>query len=394
MQAVTDPAASGLEHVVLVTLENRSFDHFLGWLPGADGRQAGLAFPDRTGVLQSTYPLAPDFQGCGRSNPDHSYAGSRLTYANGACDGWLLAGANDSLAIGYYTQHDLAFLGAAAPAWTTCDRYFAPIMAETAPNRIYQHAAQADRLTDSLNLCHLPTIWDRLAAAGVSGHYYFSDLPILGLWGLKYVRICKDVGDFYADCASGHLPAVSYVDPHFVGEQYGITNDDHPPADIRNGEALLARIYQAVTTGPAWSSTLLVITFDEWGGFFDHVPPPPAAIPQADQAAGNQDGLRGFRVPCVLISPWSRRGHVSSTLFDHTSVLRLIEWRWSLEPLTVRDGSANNLAAALDFTQADTSAPIVDVPKGAFGGPCGTNQPGPGHVWRPFVEFIQRLGWP
>src|SRR5438105_14494057 len=193
MPAVPDPAASGLEHIVLVTLENRSFDHFLGWLPGADGRQTGLSFPDRNGVLQSTYPLAPDFQGCGRSNPDHSYDGSRVAYDGGACDGWLRAGANDSLAIGYYARNDLSFLGAAAPAWTTCDRYFAAIMAETAPNRIYQHAAQADRLSDSLHLCNLPTIWDRLSAHGVRGHYYFSDLPILALWGLKYVPICKVV---------------------------------------------------------------------------------------------------------------------------------------------------------------------------------------------------------
>src|ERR1700680_1951158 len=100
----SDPAASGLEHIVVVTMENRSFDHMLGWLPGADGRQAGLVSPDRSGAPQPTHPLAPDYQGCGHPNPDHSYAGSRVAYAGGACNGWLQAGSNDAYAIGYYTR--------------------------------------------------------------------------------------------------------------------------------------------------------------------------------------------------------------------------------------------------------------------------------------------------
>lgn len=110
------PEASGIDHIVLVTMENRSFDHFLGWLPQADGQQAQLGYRDRTGVLQMTYRLAPDFQGCGHPDPDHSYVGSRVAYNGGAVDGWLRAGANDRYAIGYYTRQDLAFLGHAAPS--------------------------------------------------------------------------------------------------------------------------------------------------------------------------------------------------------------------------------------------------------------------------------------
>ncbi len=177
--ALPRPDASGLEHVVVVTMENRSFDHFLGWLPGADGWQAGLRYPDRAGVLQPTHALAPDFQGCGHANPDHSYGGGRVAYDNGACDGWLRAGGNDPYAIGYYTAPDLPFLGQAAQRWTVCDRYFAAIMAETYPNRLYLHAAQTDRLDDALTLTALPTIWDRLDAAGLDGRYYFSDVPFL-----------------------------------------------------------------------------------------------------------------------------------------------------------------------------------------------------------------------
>ena len=103
-----DPASSGIDHVIVVTMENRSFDHFLGWLPGADGRQDGLVFDDAAGVSHETHHLT-EFQGCGFSDPDHSWEGGRVEYDNGACDGWLRAGANDEFAIGYYTASDLAF---------------------------------------------------------------------------------------------------------------------------------------------------------------------------------------------------------------------------------------------------------------------------------------------
>src|SRR2546429_9520596 len=126
---------------------------------------------------------------------------------------------------------------------------------------------------------------------------------------------------------------------------------------------MMNRIYAAVTQSPAWRSTVLVINFDEWGGFFDHVPPPVAPIPPADQAAGNADGRRGFRTPTLLISPFAPRTHTSHVLYDHTSVLRMIEWRWGLDPLTVRDATANNLADELDFTQvAPAPPPTYTVP--------------------------------
>src|SRR6185437_6187982 len=114
------PNKSGIEHIVLVTMENRSFDHFLGWLSGANGMQAGLSYTDVAGNVQSTYGLNPDFQGCGHADPDHSYAGGRIQYDGGKCDGFLqTAPAGDKFPIGYYTQSDLAFLGNAAPGWTT-----------------------------------------------------------------------------------------------------------------------------------------------------------------------------------------------------------------------------------------------------------------------------------
>ena len=349
------PGKSGIEHIVVAMMENRSFDHLLGWVPGADGRQDGLVYTDATGAAFETYPLAPDFQGCGHPDPDHSYEGGRVEYDGGLCDGWLRAGSNDVYSIGYYTQPDLPFLGRAALDWTLCSRYFAPIMAPTYPNRIYQHSAVTDRLDDSLTLSTLPTIWDRLAEKGLSSRYYFSDIPFIALWGAKYAPITRPYAEFLADCASGNLPAVSFVDPPFAGEEQGTSSDDHPHGDVRAGESWLAQTYAAVTAGRDWDSTVLVINFDEWGGFFEHVAPEEA--PDVDPAFA----LRGFRVPCLIVSPFSAAGIAGGT-YDHTSVLKMIEWRWSLSPLSVRDEAANNLAETLDFKAKRKHPPVYAVP--------------------------------
>jgi phospholipase C len=382
------------EHVVVVMMENRSFDHLLGWLPGADGRQAGLAYLDAAGVAHATHPLAPDFQGCAHPDPDHSAVGGRVAFNGGACDGWLRAGTNDDQVIGYYGQGDLAFLGRAAPQWTTFSRYFAPIMAETFPNRIYQHAGQTDRITNTRQISRLPTIWDRLASKGRTGRYYFSDVPFLALWGSKYVRITRPIAAFFADAAAGRLPNVSYVDPRFIDEGSGTSRDDHPHADIRNGQAFMARIYSAIRRSPNWSRTVLIFNYDEWGGFYEHVPPPVGPIPTADALAGNADGLRGFRVPCLLVSPFARRGHVATKVYDHTSILRMIEKRWSLAPLTVRDRTANDLGRELRVNP-NPSAPAYDVPRGPFGAACPpATTPPSEEKWDPVLALARRFGFP
>ena len=350
------PAASGIEHVVVVMMENRSFDHFLGWLPGADGKQSGLTYTDRYGTRHSTHHLT-DFASCAYNDPDHSYEGGRIELNGGRCDGWLKAGENDSLAIGYYRKPDLAFLGRAAPSWTVCDKYFSAVMAETYPNRFYQHAAQTDRLHNSTVTATLPTIWDRLAAAGLTGRYYFSDVPFLALWGTKYLPISQPYAAFLADAAAGQLPAVSFVDPRFEDEASGSSGDDHPKADIRAGEQFLNQVYAAVTRSPNWQNTVLVINFDEWGGFYDHVAPSTAPDVSPDTA------LRGFRVPAIVISPRARRGYVAHSTYDHTSVLKMIEWRWGLPALTARDSAARNLAEVLDFKAApNLKAPQFTLP--------------------------------
>ena len=381
------PATSGLDHVVVLMMENRSFDHLLGWLPGAAGKQAGLSYPDRDGTLRPTYRLR-DFQGCGYADPDHSYEGGRAELDDGRSDGWLRAGSNDRYAIGYYEQGDLPFLGQAAPAWTVCDQYFSSILGPTYPNRMYQHAGVTDRILNTTTVSVLPTIWDRLAAAGLTGRYYFSDAPFLALWGSKYASIGRPFDAFLADCATGALPAVSFVDPGFLGEDQGTSNDYHPHGDVRAGESLLNRVYEAVTSSPAWPRTVLVVNFDEWGGFFDHVPPALAPDVQPNFER------RGFRVPALLVSPFARRATVDHGVYDHASVLRLIEWRWGLEPLSVRDAKAANLAQALDFSQPRLDAPrftvpaTLSVPCPPVGAPVGKSE------WAELAALARSYGFP
>ena len=183
---------------------------------------------------------------------------------------------------------------------------------------------------------------------------------------------------------------MSFVEPRFIEERTGTSTDDHPHADVRDGQAFLNLVYNAVATSPAWPRTVFVITYDEWGGFFDHVPPPTGPIPPADQAAGNADGLLGFRVPCLITSPYARRNHVAHGVFDHTSILRMIEWRWGLEPLTVRDATANNLAEALDFTQAPRAPVPYKVPEGPFATFCPPLSP---DKWTVIAELARLFGW-
>lgn len=365
---------SGIEHIILIMMENRSFDHFLGWAPHADGRQAGLSYPDRNGVLQPTFALAPDFQGCSFADPDHSFDGARVQFDNGQCDGWLRTGGFDKFPIGYYRRDDLKFFGRAVPDWTIADRYFSAILGPTFPNRIFQSAAQTDRISNTANPSVLPTIWDLLLARGLTARNYFHDLPTTALWGQKYASIWRPVSSFFSDCAAGTLPQVSLIDPLFGGEAAGTSNDDHPFADIRAGEDLLNRIYAAVTKSPAWANTVLVVNYDEWGGFYDHVPPPRGSVSDSDRAAGYTDGLRGFRTPLLVVSPFARRGIVGHRVYDHTSILNMIEWRWNLPSLTMRDRTANNLAQLLQFTKPDLQATQYLVPS-VTGATCPVPSP-------------------
>ncbi|HET6817936.1 MAG TPA: alkaline phosphatase family protein [Mycobacteriales bacterium] len=393
--ALPKPNASGIDHIVFVCMENRSFDHYLGWLPGADGKQAGLSYPDDKGVLHPTHHLT-EWQGCGFNDPDHSYEGGHLQLDGGRCDGFR-KGANDDYALGYYTKDDLPLYSKLVGQATVFDHWFASILSSTYPNRFYTHAAQTDRIDNTMRTSALPTIWDRLTAAGVSANYYFNDLPFLALWGEKYVSLAHPYETFLAQAVSGTLPSFSYIDPFFLGEDQGGSNDDHPHADIRRGQAFVSEILAAVVNGPAWPNTAVVITYDEWGGFFDHVRPPKLADDHRWRPGEYDHSQAGFRVPGFVLSPYARRGHIDSGTMDHTSVLKFVEWRFGLKPLTARDRNARNIATALDFSKKDTSVPPLPVVPDPGPHLCGS--PGVGMAaeepfWVELRDFARSLpGW-
>lgn len=373
LPSLPSPDNSGIEHIVAVTMENRSFDHFFGWMANADGKQAGLTYLDSKGVAHPTHSLSGNNTGCPAADPDHSWSGARIEYDGGKMDGFLIDTANDTYCIGYYRARDIPFYAALAENYTTCDRYFPSILGPTFANRMFIHAAQTDRLTDSIAPTTLPTIWDRLADAGVSHAYYFNNVPYLALWGVKYLGISKTFSQFKEDAAHGTLPSVSFLDPRYTILDDGTGNDDHPHADIREGDKFLYNVFEAVSKGPDWSSTVLIINFDEWGGFFEHVPPPRAeAANLVDPDVVGGKTLLGMRVPVVVASPWSAGNPtnptINSLVFDHTSVLKLIEWRWGLPPLTPRDASSDvyNLAYALDFDHPQTAVPSLPDPHTPF----------------------------
>ncbi|MHB8680481.1 MAG: alkaline phosphatase family protein [Acidimicrobiales bacterium] len=370
LPTLPDPAGSGIEHVVVVMMENRSFDHFLGWLPGANGIQSGLSYPDPAGNQVATWH-ADVLNGCGFNDPDHSWDGGRTQYDGGKMDGFLLDPANDRYAVSYYEEADRPFMSSLARNFTSCDNYFCSILGPTYPNRFFMHAAATDRLDNTTNVSTIPTIWDQLnQVGGPTGRYYFSDLPVLALWGQKYLPISAHYAQFLADAKAGTLPNVAFVDPRFEDEGDGTSNDDHPLADIRAGDALLSEIFDAVSSGPNWDRTVLVVNYDEWGGFFDHVAPSRVTPGIAGVDTDVIDGkvLTGFRVPAIVASPWTKgtpaAPGISHGFFDHTSVLKLIEWRWGLRPVSARDASTlstdpGNLATILNLASPDASVPAL-----------------------------------
>jgi phospholipase C len=255
--------------------------------------------------------------------------------------------------MGYYNAQDLPTYDHLAAEFTICDRWHSSVAGATWPNRLYALTGGADGSRDDKTG---PPIYDRhsfvrhLDAAGVCwrwysyspgtlrcadgeylvghhDHFAFVDKVKLG-WEVKLaeeVVIDEDSSSFLEDAVTGHLPAVSWIDPNFydlnlVGSP---SNDDHPPSDVFEGQELVFRVYNALASGPKWDKTLLVVLYDEHGGFHDHVAPP--AAPDDDPATF---GRYGVRVPALIASPWVRGRHVSHTLFDHTSLIKTIMQRF------------------------------------------------------------------
>jgi phospholipase C len=381
-----------IEHVVVLMMENHSFDdHF-----GALGRGDGLTFdshgravnynPDPAGGYVRSFPM-PNTS-ASYEEISQSWDTSHICWDNGTNMGFV-KGCGE-WAMGYWTPQQLPFYHSMGSVFPIGDRYHCSVMAQTYPNRRFLIAGTAlgDVSTNGTGISSKDapngTIFDRLDQYGIFWKDYFPDLPTCALFlpvltkGASGGHVVQDVNHFLADAAAGTLPAFSLVDPY--------TNYSEESGDISVGEAFAARVVDAVLQGPKWGSTVLFYTYDEHGGWYDHVPPAPAVRPDdvppeihvPPDLPGAYD-YTGFRVPCCVVSPYSKRDHVSHVVYDHTSILKFIETKWNLPAMTYRDANANNMLDFLDFDAATppfAEPPALAAPLNPFVGPLPSSSTG------------------
>jgi phospholipase C len=439
-----------IKHIVVLMMENHSFDNYLGTLGRGEGFNVGndgkpdAENPDASGHPVRAYHLPSPVQQQGVVC--QSWRAAHAQWAGGKMNGFVtateLASPGDKTdAMGYWTEQDLPFYHGLARTFPLADHWFSSCLGPTFPNRRFLLAGTAHGLVDDLPvdiLDHPPagTILDMLTRQGISWVNYrpsaedqshFSrylqyrrrrtrhhlahfgrplrgttdgvkrDLQFTaGLYPLgiaRYMMHVRGIEQFFEDADAGTLPAFSIVDPDF--DAYSEEN----PQDIRKGESFAAAVINRVMHGKGWPDTLLIWTYDEHGGYYDHVAPP-AAVPPDDvpgrSLVAHDSWLRtilkplfpgyvrhcedlvaepltydtyGFRVPAVIVSPYARPGCVLSEVFDHTSVLKLVEEKWNLPALTRRDAAASSPIGALDLAgpPAFINPPELPAPSLAWG---------------------------
>ena len=364
------PSRTPVEHLVVVMMENRSVDHFLGWYgkenPDFDARQEATfrdlrEGPDGPMISTEDWGRAGrhDYDGRGFADPDHGWNNGRIVRNGGKVDRWLdPKTGNDEYTLSTYGPHDLPVWSQLVRGWQSYDRWHCSLLGPTQPNRYYLYSGTSGGLKNNDLPPELaqdrpewtfgwdwPTVWDLCKHGGVSSGYYFSNLPETAFWGPRHLDITRHISELYADLQAGTLPQVSMVDPWFTGPE-GIANDDHPAADIRLGQPLLSDLVEAFTTSPIYHKAALVITYDESGGFWDHVNPPRVRDERGTPAdPGGLDDFSqvGFRVPTTVVSPWTRHQAVDHTTYEHASVLRFVSENWALPYLTTRTRHTNSL---------------------------------------------------
>jgi phospholipase C len=378
-----NPHALPVNHIVVLMQENRSADSYLGQL-NAQGQPAYEAGPT-TGnpdPLNPPHTIVPFHKTtyCETSDLNHSWNGTHQEWNNGAMDGFTAANdihsANSDAAdpsgartMGYYNQTDLPFYYGLYNTFATNDRYFQSVLSQTFPNRLYLYAGTSFGVTrnDSFNSTQ-KSVFELLDQSHVSWKIY-SDQPGLSFGSLlfKYVadRAAQHVfpmSQYYSDAAAGTLPYVSYVDPKFLAGPR-VQSDEHPPANVQVGQKFVSDVINALMASQNWSTSALFLTYDEHGGFYDHVAPPPAPVPDnipPNLNPGETPGAfdrYGFRVPVVVVSPYAKPHYVSHVVDDHTSILRFIELRFGLPALTNRDVNADPMLDMFDFSTPHFATP-------------------------------------
>ena len=417
LRRLPSPKNLPIDTFVVLMMENRSFDHYFGWHPEADGRNEGLTYPDGDGNRIPTHHLTPDFQGCAFRDPDHGWNGGRWQW-NGGRNNRFVTGneagtGSDEFAIGYYLKDDVHFLPHAADTFTLYDRYFCSIMASTYPNRHFQWGAQNGGQKGNEFPPEVPgqetgftweTIFDRAEANGVSVGYYNSDLPFAALYGLRGLAWTKPISAFYTQAAAGTLPNICFVDPPFKdgGGGDGTSADEHPHGDIRLGQAFVSDVAHAFMESPQYERGALFINYDEWGGFFDHVKPRFVPDDLRNPADVNEDwGMSGFRVPGVCISPYTRKGGVSHMPVTHESILKLISYKFGLGHLNARHRYATNIGRTFNFKRKNLEPPELPDPSTIATTPCSAQGDSPGKarpkphdlVLMETTGYLERLGY-
>ncbi|HEX3796673.1 MAG TPA: alkaline phosphatase family protein [Acidimicrobiales bacterium] len=395
--AGTPNAALPFDHIVIVMQENHSFDNYFGMLPMrgqplADGftfDANGQALNDNpvNGGRQRAFRLEGT---CQPNGVTQAWDATHHQIAGGSMQGFA---ATDTEAMGYWDEADIPFYYSMANTFCIGNRYFCSVPAQTYPNRRFLYAGSAAGMTSTnAGTFNLPapengSVMDNLHHHGISFKSYFTDLPDLGIIPTnveRYPTHFTSVAEFFVDCALGTLPSVSWVDTEMgltsdigaplakylselpqplsgaLGKASQLlesqSGDEENPADVALGEAAVARIVNAVMHSPAWPRTLVIWNYDEHGGYYDHVPPPTAIIPDAIRPnLSNTDvagayNLYGIRVPNAVVSPYSRPHAVTNVVHDHTSVIATIANKWNLPALTWRDANASDMTDYLDLS--------------------------------------------
>jgi phospholipase C len=383
--------AMPFDHIVVVMMENHSFDNLLGAIAQSGQPKAhGLRF-DRAGRARNTNPNAngeavPSFvipTTAQAPSVTQTWNATHTQIDGGRMDGFVRSVESEE-PMGYWTADVLPFAYSFARTFTLANRWFCSAPCQTYPNRRFLMAGTAygDIATNTESLKDPPppngTVFDRLSAYGISWRNYFTDLPqtaIIPSVIEKYPANLAPTSQFFLDCAAGTLPSVSFVDPEFglltdiggplsslpgieaiTGKLDTTGGDEESEQDMDYGEYWAYQVVKAVLASPAWPRTLLIYTYDEHGGYYDHVPPPAAIAPDSiAPELGPEDVPGGFdiygpRVPAIVASPYSKPNSVTNVLHDHTSVLATIAAKWNLPALTYRDANARTVEDFLDLS--------------------------------------------
>ena len=390
----------GISTIVYLMLENRSYDHALGARNleglGGDGLDNAKPMPDLDGTMVAPFE-AGDYKGAAVAtlcdpDPPHGWDASHASFNLGAMDGFVQQhqmehGNNAALQepMKYMTRANQPISWALADAYTTCDRWFCSVMGPTLPNRAYWMAGTSfgqnvnkDVIDKFAGGVPVPTIFNRLEEAGVDWCYYFGSISVVSFQsnttsgpfqidlgennGTGRVRRFGDervsAGGFFKDAAEGNLPAVVYIDPAFG------SNDDHPPVHPIRGQELIAAVYTALAKSPIWENCLLVVTYDEHGGYADHVAPPTTEDDTLEQFKVDGFQQLGFRVPAFVIGPYAKQNYISTVQYDHTSALKYLQNTFGLEGLTARMAAATDISDCIDLERLANNdpAPPIELP--------------------------------